>query len=113
MQVRVSMAARGGSGGPAAGSEPRGGMTLAEAAALVGVQPGTLRRAALVGNLEAQRSGNVWLTTEAHVRAWLRAARHRPGPRPGEGIGRPRPRNAPAAPPGDPDELPAPEPGRE
>ena len=66
-----------------------------QAAARVGVLPVTLRRAALVGNLEARRSGKVWLTTEAHARAWLRAARHRPGPKPGEGRGRPRPRAAP------------------
>ncbi|MGH2352491.1 MAG: hypothetical protein ACRDJN_12855, partial [Chloroflexota bacterium] len=68
----------------AARRDRREWMTLAEAAALVGVQPVTLRRAALVGTLVAQRSGKVWLTTEPDVRAWLRAARHRPGPRPGE-----------------------------
>jgi hypothetical protein len=84
---------------PGPGPAPLEWMTLAEAAARVGVLPVTLRRAARVGNLEARRSGKVWLTTEAHARAWLRAARHRPGPKPGEGRGRPRPRNAPPEPP--------------
>jgi excisionase family DNA binding protein len=94
MEMPAVMAARrGAAAGPT--PEPREWMTLAEAAARAGVHVGTLRRAALVGNLEAQRSGKVWLTTEAHVRAWLRAARHRPGPRPGQGRGRPRPPKTP------------------
>jgi excisionase family DNA binding protein len=65
-------------------------LTVAEAAEQAGVNARTLRRAAAVGALDARRSGKVWLTTLAAVRAWRQAARHRPGPRLGQGVGRPR-----------------------
>ena len=67
-------------------------VTVAEAAVRAGVNAVTLRRAARIGNLEARRSGKVWLTTPAAVRAWLKEARHRTGPKPGQGIGRPHAR---------------------
>src|SRR5262245_30065034 len=96
--MQATMAARRDTPGPV--PAPLRWMTSAEAAPRVRVLPVALRRAALVGNLEARRSGKVWLTTEAHARAWLRAARHRPGPKPGEGRGRPRPpKTAPDATP--------------
>ena len=77
-------------------------VTVAEAAGLVGVPAVTLRVAAAAGHLDAQRSGKVWLVRLPAVRAWLKAARHRPGPTPGHGVGRPR------RSPGPPDGAPAP-----
>jgi excisionase family DNA binding protein len=71
-------------------SEATEWLTVAEAAERLDLNPRTLRRAAAVGNLEARRSGKVWLTTLGAVRAWLKDARHRPGPRLGQGVGRPR-----------------------
>jgi excisionase family DNA binding protein len=98
-----------GPGGPAGEPGAHEWITVAEAAQRCGVHPVTLRRAARVGNLEARASGKVWLTTRAAVRAWLASARHRTGPKPGEGLGRPR--RAPAdggapAPPSVPEETP-------
>jgi excisionase family DNA binding protein len=78
---------------PRQAAEPAGAaewLTVAEAAARLDLNPRTLRRAAAVGNLESRRSGKVWLTTLGAVRAWLKDARHRPGPRLGQGVGRPR-----------------------
>jgi excisionase family DNA binding protein len=73
-------------------------VTVAEAAGLVDVPAVTLRVAAAAGHLGAQRSGKVWLVRLPAVRAWLKAAKHRPGPKPGQGVGRPRrpPETAPA-----------------
>lgn len=65
-------------------------VTVAEAAERLGVNARTLRRAAALGTLESRRSGKVWLTTLLAARAWLKDARHRPGPRLGQGVGRPR-----------------------
>jgi hypothetical protein len=81
---------------PPAGTE---WVTVAEAAGELGVNARTLRRAAAGGALDSRRSGKVWLTTLAAARAWLKDARHRPGPRLGQGIGRPRqaPLPSPAA----------------
>jgi excisionase family DNA binding protein len=77
-------------------------VTVTEAAELVGVPAVTLRVAAAAGHLGAQRSGKVWLVRLPAVRAWLKAAKHRPGPRPGAGVGRPRrPAEPPPGPPGD------------
>lgn len=77
-------------------AERREWVTLVEASGHVGVPAVTLRAAALAGRLEAVQSGKVWLTTLPAVRAWLKDARHRPGPRPGRGGGRPRAPSAPA-----------------
>ena len=62
------------------------------AAAAVGVPRRTLNQAVREGKLPARRVADVWLVRLPDVRAWLRGARHRPGPRPrpGQGIGRPR-----------------------
>jgi excisionase family DNA binding protein len=65
-------------------------VTVAEAAERLGLNARTLRRAAALGNLESRRSGKVWLTTLTAARAWLKNAGHRPGPRLGQGVGRPR-----------------------
>jgi excisionase family DNA binding protein len=74
-------------------------VTVAEAAERLGLNARTLRRAASVGNLESRRSGKVWLTTLAAARTWLKDARHRPGPRLGQGVGRPRHEEARSSPP--------------
>lgn len=71
-------------------SDPHEWITVAEAAQRCGVNPVTLRRAARVGNLESRASSKVWLTTVAAVRVWLKEAGHRTGPKPGQGLGRPR-----------------------
>jgi excisionase family DNA binding protein len=71
-------------------------VTVTEAAAQLGVNARTLRRAAALGSLDARRSGKVWLTTLAAARTWRKDASHRPGPRLGQGIGRPRPAPPPA-----------------
>jgi hypothetical protein len=63
---------------------------LPEAAVAAGLSRFTLARAAKDGNLQTRRTGKIWLTTPALVDAWLKAARHRPGPHPGHGVGRPR-----------------------
>ena len=73
------------------GAEATEWLTVAEAAERLGLNARTLRRAAALGNLESRRSGKVWLTTLFAARAWLKEARHRPGPRLGQGVGRPRP----------------------
>jgi hypothetical protein len=65
-------------------------LTVAEAAEQAGINARTLRRAA-VGALDARRRGRVWLITLNAVRAWRQDARHRPEPRLGQGVGRPRP----------------------
>jgi excisionase family DNA binding protein len=65
-------------------------ISVADAAAQLGINRRTLTRAAQVGNLEARRVRQLWLTTLPAAQAWLKAARHRPGPRPGRGLGRPR-----------------------
>ena len=81
------------------GDGPGGGATpidewsdLKSAAAAVGVPRRTLNQAVREGKLPARRVADVWLVRLPDVRAWLRGARHRPGPRPrpGQGIGRPR-----------------------
>ena len=64
----------------------------------MGVPRRTLNQAAREGKLPARRVADVWLVRLPDVRAWLRGARHRPGPRPGQGVGRPR---APKPPPDD------------
>jgi excisionase family DNA binding protein len=85
-------------GRPTAAPPPgREWISVADAAERLGVNRRTLTRAAQVGNLEARRIRQLWLTTLPAARAWLKAARHRPGPRPGRGVGRPRP---PAGSPG-------------
>src|SRR5215211_2074977 len=66
-------------------ADVEGLLSLAAAAAEFAVPRSTLTRAARVGNLEARRLGNQWVTTAAAVRAWLRGARHRPGPGPERG----------------------------
>jgi hypothetical protein len=71
---------------------------LKTAAAAVGVPRRTLNQAAREGKLPARRVADVWLVRLPDVRVWLRGARHRPGPRPGHGVGRPR---APKPPPDD------------
>lgn len=63
---------------------------LKTAAAAVGVPRRTLNQAAREGKLPARRVADVWLVRLPDVRAWLRGASHRPGPRPGQGVGRPR-----------------------
>ncbi len=63
-------------------AKPEEWVTVAEVAVRLGLTPVTLRRAARVGNLEARRSGKVWLTTAPAVKAWLKDARHRPGRKP-------------------------------
>jgi hypothetical protein len=73
-------------------------VTVAEIAGQLDVNARTLRRAAATGALDSRRSGKVWLTTLAAARAWLKDARHRPGPRLGQGIGRPRHAPPPAPP---------------
>jgi hypothetical protein len=88
-------ATRAHAGRPAAATE---WVTVAEAAEELDINARTLRRAAATGALDSRRSGKVWLTTLAAARAWLKDARHRPGPRLGQGIGRPRPAPPPAAP---------------
>lgn len=60
-------------------------MTLAQAAALRGVNLRTLQAAALKGTLPARKFGDVWATTLPHVDAWLKNAKHRPGPLPKKG----------------------------
>jgi hypothetical protein len=90
-------------GRPAAATE---WVTVAEAAGELGVNARTLRRAAATGALDSRRSGKVWLTTLAAARAWRKDARHRPGPRLGQGIGRPRAEQRPAPPAPTPAALP-------
>ena len=70
-------------------------ISVADAAEHLGINRRTLTRAAQVGNLEARRVRQLWVTTLPAVQAWLRGVRHRPGPRPGRGRGRPRPPGTP------------------
>jgi hypothetical protein len=59
---------------------------MALAAQLSGVSRSTLRAAAQTGQLAARRISpgprGQWVLTLAAVDAWLKAARHRPGPAP-------------------------------
>ena len=79
-------------------------LSVGEASRLFGIPRATLSVAAREGRLDARKVGKGYVTTAAAVRAWLRGARHRPGPRPGRGVGRPRqpaaasPRPAPCVP---------------
>jgi excisionase family DNA binding protein len=57
-------------------------ITLVEAAAQLGLNERTLRRAAKDGHLATRRSGKIWLTTAAAAETWLKGARHRPGRKP-------------------------------
>jgi hypothetical protein len=66
-------------------------LPLAEAARIRGLSRFTLASAARTGRLEARPMGSQWVTTLAAVDAWLKAARHRPGPAP-----KPRVAEAPA-----------------
>ena len=51
-------------------------LTLAEAAAIAGVTPQTLKQAALAGTLKARNpSGRLWVTTEAAVRDGMASRR--------------------------------------
>src|SRR5262245_65686582 len=59
---------------------------LKSAAAAVGVPRRTLNQAVREGKLPARRVADVWLVRLPDVRVWLRGARHRPGPRPGQGV---------------------------
>src|SRR5687767_9387972 len=54
-------------------------ISVADAAEQLGINRRTLTRAAQVGNLEARRIRQVWVTTLPAAQAWLKAARHRPG----------------------------------
>jgi hypothetical protein len=69
---------------------------MALAAQLSGVSRSTLRAAAQTGQLPARRISpgprGQWVLTLAAVDAWLKAARHRPGPAPK--------RHQPSSPPG-------------
>jgi excisionase family DNA binding protein len=91
-------------GGPeGAGSvhaQAAGLLSVGEASRLFGVPRATLSVAAREGRLDARKVGKGYVTTAAAVRAWLRDARHRPGPRPGKGVGRPR-RPGAGSPPAD------------
>ena len=66
-------------------------LPLAEAARIRGLSRFTLASAARTGRLRARPMGSQWVTTLASVDAWLKEARHRPGPAP-----KPRPTEAPA-----------------
>lgn len=70
--------------------KPRDPITLAEAKALFGVPYSTLGAAVAAGHLKARKSGHTWLTTPEAVSRWLSKAGHRPGPKPGQGVGRRR-----------------------
>ena len=50
-------------------------MTLAEAAALLGVHPDTLRRQVRLGKLKATKHGPIWWTTKAEVDRYARENR--------------------------------------
>lgn len=65
-------------------------ISVGEASRLFGIPRATLSVAAREGRLDARKVGKGYVTTPAAVRDWLRGARRRPGPRPGEGVGRPR-----------------------
>jgi len=56
-------------------------LTLAEAAACVGLSHSHLRTLAQQGKIEAFKKGHGWLTTEAALRHY-RSTEHRPGPKP-------------------------------
>ena len=71
-------------------AQAEGLLSVGEASRLFGVPRATLSVAAREGRLDARKVGKGYVTTAAAVRAWLRASRHRPGPRPGAGFGRPR-----------------------
>lgn len=60
-------------------------MTLAEAAPLLGVSPGTLRNQVLAGKLEARKFGKTWLTTRDAVERYREASLGQPGRRPKDG----------------------------
>jgi transposase len=90
------VAARHGAAAEAAAADQEW-MGLAAAAGRLGLNRRTLSCAAKAGRLEARRDRLLWLTTLPAVEAWLEGARHRPGPLPGHGRGRPR---RPAGPPG-------------
>jgi hypothetical protein len=66
-------------------------LPLAEAARVRGLSRFTLASAARTGRLKARPMGSQWVTTLAAVDAWLKEARHRPGPAP-----KPRVAEAPA-----------------
>jgi hypothetical protein len=57
-------------------------LPLAEAARIRGLSRFTLASAARTGRLSARPMGSQWVTTLAAVDAWLKGARHRPGPAP-------------------------------
>ena len=57
-------------------------LPLAEAARIRGLSRFTLASAARTGRLKARPMGSQWVTTLASIDAWLKAARHRPGPAP-------------------------------
>ena len=58
-------------------------MTLAEAAASLGVTAGTLRHQIAQGRLKAARRGRDWWVTPGEVERYRRESRGRPGRRPG------------------------------
>lgn len=60
-------------------------MTLAEAAASLGVTAGNLRHQIAHGRLKATRHGRDWWVTPAEVARYQRESRGRPGRRPRAG----------------------------
>ena len=50
-------------------------MTLAEAAAILGVHPDTLRRQVRLGKLRAKKHGPIWWVTAAEVERYRRENR--------------------------------------
>ena len=83
-------------------------LPLAEAARVRGLSRFTLASAARTGRLEARPMGSQWVTTLAAVDAWLKGARHRPGPAPATRVAEaPTPYQAHQTEPDEPGKAPA------
>ena len=54
---------------------PKGYWTLAEASAILGVHPDTLRRQVRLGKLRAAKHGPIWWVTKAEVERYARENR--------------------------------------
>lgn len=57
-------------------------LTLANAAALLGVTPDTLRQQAQAGRLRAEKLGSIWTVTEEEVERYRRDHKGQVGPKP-------------------------------
>ena len=71
------------------GALAAGLISVGKASRLFCVPRATLSVAARDGRLDARKVGRGYVATPAAVRAWPRGALRRPGPRPGQGVGRP------------------------